>query len=304
MRLIGWKAAAAVVASATALAFALPPGSATRAGGLTDVLGRFHVLALHLPLGALVLVVLLEALSVASPRERARTAAALDLAVPLLFVSAALAFVLGVLLAAGGGHAPRHLALHRWVTMASLTACAAAAFARGRFDGAFRGLLVLTAALMTVGAHFGGTLTHGEGYLGGDAPPTAVAPTAPSGPPGSDVKVLADVLQPLLDTHCVECHGERRSKGRLRLDTLEAMRAGGKHGPGYVARSSAKSLVVTRMHLPDDDDEHMPPGSRKEPPAGMAELLAAWIDRGADPDLRVRDVLLSEPARALLTSPR
>lgn len=292
-----------LLAASMGLAFVLPPGGASPAGGVADALGRFHVLALHLPLGALVLVVLLEAVAIVRPHERDRMSAALDVAAPFLFVSAAVAFVLGVLLAAGGGQPPKLVALHRGVTMASLVACGAATFARGRATGAFRGLLVLTAVLMSVGAHFGGTLTHGEGFLRGVETKADAAKPPPPEPPGNDAKVLADVLQPLLDAHCVECHGERRAKGRLRLDTVEAMRAGGKHGPAYVARSSAKSLVVTRMHLPEDDDEHMPPGNRKAPPAGMAELLAAWIDRGADPELRVRDVLLSEPARALLTSP-
>ena len=32
----------------------------------------------------------------------------------------------------------------------------------------------------------------------------------------------AKVIQPMFDAHCVSCHGPKKEKGKLRLDTLEA----------------------------------------------------------------------------------
>ena len=183
---------------------------------------------------------------------------------------------------------------------------------------AFRAGLGLTAALMSAGAHFGGSLTHGDDYLvqfapeglrgvlgGGHATAEGSAKKAEGAPPdagaGADPRVFTDVLAPLLREHCAECHGADKQKGRLRLDSLEALRAGGKHGPAMVAKDGAKSLVVVRMRLPASDDERMPPADQKKvPPPEMVELLALWIDRGADPELRVRDLLVPEGPRRLL----
>ncbi len=300
---------AVVCAAAVALAFVLPP-SAGEERGMTQFLGRFHILALHLPIGALVVTLVIEGLGIVSgERARERASVALDVLVPFLFASATLAFVLGVLLAYGGGHPPHLLALHRGTTLAGLVACAATAIAFRRASrNVFRALLALTAALLSIGAHFGGSLTHGEDYLvrfapglGGEkAAREATKVEPPDAGVASDPTVFADVVMPVLREHCVECHGPEKSKGRLRLDSLEAIRAGGKNGPVVVARDSAKSPLVTRMRLPIGDDERMPPEDKKAPTKDQIDLVAFWIDRGADPDLRVRDLLVPEGPRKLL----
>lgn len=322
----------AVVVAAVAVGFALvlPPrvGAAAAEGGeghvgLVAFLGRFHVLALHLPIGALVAAVTVESYGVLrGERARDRLGPALDALVPFLLGSAAVAFVLGVLLARDGGHPAHLVALHRGTTLASLVGCAAVAIAwvHAREDagrrGGFRGLLLVTAGLMSVGAHFGGSLTHGESFLVEAAPPglraalggveprkeTATPVVAKVDAGAADPRVFADVVAPLLREHCVDCHGPKKSKGRLRLDTLEAMREGGKHGPAIIAKDAGKSPIVARMRLPVDDEEHMPPADpqRAAPPPEMVELLGLWIERGADPELRVKDLLVPDGARKLL----
>jgi len=98
-------------ALAVALSVALRPGAG--APDFVQFLGRFHTLAIHLPIGVLLLVAAAEALCLASPRLRARVDPALDLALPFLVVTSVAAFALGLLLARGGGYPSRLVALHR-----------------------------------------------------------------------------------------------------------------------------------------------------------------------------------------------
>lgn len=86
-------------------------------------------------------------------------------------------------------------------------------------------------------------------------------------------------IRPLLQKHCVECHGEKKQKGELRLDAKPYALKGGHDGPVTIAGSAAKSplcLCITSI----DDDERMPP--KGEPlSAAQIALVKAWIESGA-----------------------
>ncbi|MCB1230725.1 MAG: PSD1 domain-containing protein [Verrucomicrobiae bacterium] len=87
-------------------------------------------------------------------------------------------------------------------------------------------------------------------------------------------------IRPVLETTCVSCHGPRKQKGGLRLDTADFLREGGDSGPAYLAGNSAKSDLILRIARLDDDDA-MPP---KEDHALTSEQVATfrtWIDAGA-----------------------
>lgn len=93
------------------------------------------------------------------------------------------------------------------------------------------------------------------------------------------VKYFGDV-HPVLADHCVSCHGPKKQKGGLRLDSLEAALAGGStYGPAIVPGRSAESpLVIFTAHL--EPDMEMPP----EKPMLSDEtigVLRRWIDEGA-----------------------
>jgi hypothetical protein len=51
-------------------------------------------------------------------------------------------------------------------------------------------------------------------------------------------------IQPLLKESCVGCHGEKKQKGDLRLDSLEATLKGGEHGKVVVPNEAAKSSLL------------------------------------------------------------
>ena len=303
--------AAASAALAVALSVALRPSAG--APDFVQFLGRFHTLAIHLPIGVLLLVAAAEGLCLASPRLRARLDPGLDLALPFLVVTSAAAFALGILLARGGGYPSRLVALHRGFTLAAVIGSAAslAAWALGR-RSAYRGALGVTVLLLTVGAHYGGSMTRGDAYLVryaprfvqallGEAKRAEAAPADAAPVISAEPLVFADVLLPLLEQRCVECHGPDQAKGGLRLDSFAALTKGGEHGPVVLAGRGGASSLVERMTLPAGNDERMPPDDKPAPTTEEIQLVRWWIDRGASESTRVRDGVVPDGARALLS---
>ena len=284
-------------------------------------LGRFHPMVVHLPIGVLVLVGIAEAATF-SPRYRARIEPALGLALPVLLAVTVVAFALGQLLARSGGFPANALSLHRRLEFfAVLGVCVSVALfayqeakATPAARNAYRGSLFLTLSLLSVGAHFGGTVTHGDSYLTEHAPgpiarllgekdddsAAASSAKAPKPKPPAEPLVFADVVVPVVEKYCVECHGAKKSKGKLRLDSLEAMLKGGEEGPAFVPGSPATSELVRRIRLPVDDDDRMPPDGKPGPSPEERAVLEFWIERGASATLRVRDTLAPASGRKLL----
>lgn len=168
---------------------------------------------------------------------------------------------------------------------------------------AYRAALVATLVLIFAAGHFGGVLTRGEGFLSQKAPwnapaapalppaatqpapqpqpeqpaPLAVAPAADA--PTQKLSFTKDVW-PILEKSCLKCHGAQKQKGKLRLDSREAILAGGKGGKSVEAGQPDKSPLYTRTILPAGHDDIMP--SEGDPlPKEQQEILKRWVAEGA-----------------------
>jgi hypothetical protein len=86
-------------------------------------------------------------------------------------------------------------------------------------------------------------------------------------------------IQPLLQAHCISCHGPSKARGQLRLDSETLAFKGGLTGKAIVPRKSGESLLVTLL-LESDADLRMP--QKAAPlPAAQIDLIRRWIDQGA-----------------------
>lgn len=271
------------------------------ATNLTYFFGRFHPLMVHLPIG------LLAALAVLELADRLHhfkhAAQARGLLLFLTVISAVTAVVLGLMLASGGGYDPHLLAWHKWTGIALAAACCLTAVSYWtRHHRPYVGLLMLTLLLLTPAAHYGGSMTHGTDYLTAYAPgwvrslagekPTAVA-TADTKPKITDpaqAVLFSDVVHPILAANCVSCHGAEKLKGDLRADSFDALKHGGKTGPAFVPGKSADSLLVHRLLLPPEDSKHMPPAGKPQLTDDQIAILQYWIDSGATPDKKVGEL--------------
>jgi len=100
-----------------------------------------------------------------------------------------------------------------------------------------------------------------------------------------DKMKLFDAVQGIMDGGCVDCHGEKKAKGKLRLDSYEAILKGGKgDGPGAEPKSLDDSSIWYRATLDHDDDDYMPPVDSDVKPLTPAQLnlIKTWIEKGAD----------------------
>jgi uncharacterized membrane protein len=118
----------------------------------------------------------------------------------------------------------------------------------------------------------------------------ATPPTTPTPAPAGDEKlVFQHVILPVLTAKCNKCHCEEKSKGDLRMDTYEMAIKGGENGKNFVAGNLKDSLSITRILLPDSDDEHMPPEGKDQLKPEEIELLKWWVEQGASGTQKVSD---------------
>jgi mono/diheme cytochrome c family protein len=87
-------------------------------------------------------------------------------------------------------------------------------------------------------------------------------------------------IQPILTKHCTSCHGAKKQRSSLRLDSVTAARLGGNSGPSLVPGKSDASRLIIAVNGGNDEIAAMPPKGPRLSAREIA-LLRAWIDDGA-----------------------
>ena len=82
-----------------------------------------------------------------------------------------------------------------------------------------------------------------------------------------DGVTYAKDIQPIFQATCFGCHGVRRQRGGLRLDSLDAVLQGGKDGKVVKPGESEKSVLVVAVAQLDPKTA-MPPKPRGRGPGG------------------------------------
>src|SRR5947209_5352060 len=93
--------------------------------------------------------------------------------------------------------------------------------------------------------------------------------------PGDDF--FEKKVRPILADNCAECHGPRKQRGGLRLDSRASVMAGGDSGPALVPGKPNESLLIKAVHY--DGDTRMPPRGRLT--AAQVAVLTDWVKQGA-----------------------
>jgi len=119
-----------------------------------------------------------------------------------------------------------------------------------------------------------------------------------------DAAVYTDLIVPIMTSKCVGCHGEEKQKGKLRVDTYEFLKKGGGEGAGIVPGKLDESLVVARIALPLDDDDHMPPSDKDQLTEAETKILRFWVEKGASPDAKLSTLGLPKELEAAVAEVR
>ena len=82
-------------------------------------------------------------------------------------------------------------------------------------------------------------------------------------------------IKPILDKHCIECHGVEGTESGLDLRTLESILEGGESGPSIIKNDPNESLLLNLI-----EDQIMPPEGealRKK----QIKTIRMWLASGA-----------------------
>jgi hypothetical protein len=112
--------------------------------------------------------------------------------------------------------------------------------------------------------------------------PAVLLMPARAATPEEGVAFFEKRIRPLLAEHCFECHGAKKSKGGLRLDSRDGWAKGGDSGPALVPGKPDDSLLIKGVRHWDKDFK-MPPDERLSQ-TKIADLIE-WVKLGA-PDPR------------------
>jgi len=242
--------------------------------------GRMHPLLLHFPIVLLMMGMLFEFFRFRSAfREEAlyqNFTTSILLAGSLL---AAVTAIMGMLLSKEPGYSGNILLWHKWAGVSVVWLSSAIYWCRN--SAWYRSLIAKAGALVTfVGllfaGHYGADITHGDNFILG--PISGKAEKVPI----DKALVYQDVIQPIFESKCQSCHNEDKVKGGLMLTDEDAILKGGKTGKLFVPGNPQVSLLLQRVHLPLNDDKHMPPAGKTQLTDDELNLLYLWIKEKPD----------------------
>lgn len=246
-----------------------------------EVVGRMHPLLLHFPIVLLFLTGLLfwypNWLGI-------QTKSALRFLFLASLVLTGLTALAGLFLSAEGGYEEDLLFPHQWTGLGVFWTGTLWYFfwTKNKIQAAkFSSLFAL--ALVLVAGHLGANITHGSDYL---LAPLAKLEEKPQ-VPLEEALAFGHVIKPILEKKCISCHGPNKKKGELRLDEMEFFLTGGETGPALDNTDWEKSLLLHRIFLPMEDEEHMPPKGKSQLTEQEIELLQAWVLDSARFDKKV-----------------
>jgi uncharacterized membrane protein len=247
--------------------------------------GRLHPLLVHLPIGLIVLLPVLETLGIRRPSLREVAGLVLQFAL----VTCLVAIIFGLLLAYGSGESGSTVAFHLrgGVLLAiELLFCVAVrrTWLQTQHSRAYFALLAAVLLTLIWTAHQGGSLTHGSDYLTHYMPPALKRYVAPSAVWSHPDSFFAKHVYSVLDTKCVSCHGTNKEQGGLRLDSYESLMAGGNDGIVIAPRNPDGSLLLKKVTLPPSDPHFMPAEGRTPLTPDEIARIRAWVLAGASPD--------------------
>jgi len=262
-------------------------------------IGHLHPLFVHLPIGIIMLAFILEVYG----RIRAKKSFSEVVEFTLLVagITALLSLGTGWLLGEESGYDEDSLFLHRWMAVAFtvttvllyLVKCSKKDWVSKTYIPMF--LTVL--GLISLTGHFGGNMTHGEDYLFIEEQEEIVITNI------QEAQVYAQVIQPILDDKCVSCHNANKAKGGLLMSNPNEITKGGDSGSLFDTISGEEhSLFLARVHLPLENEDHMPPKGKVQLTDNEKALLEWWIENKNCFECKVNELPREEKMIAVLSS--
>ncbi len=81
------------------------------------------------------------------------------------------------------------------------------------------------------------------------------------------------------------------------METKELLLKGGKDGKLWDSTKADLGLLMQRIHLPEEEKEHMPPTGKPQLTNQELEILYAWIKSGANFEQRIVELSPADTLR-------
>ena len=280
-------------------------------------LGRFHILIVHVPIGLLCVAFIMEVMARFEMFKKAN-----ENVVTLLWfgvLGAIAATAAGYLLMVGEQFAGNMMKWHLWTGLGVVVLAIGSLVLKivGKYYQVYLGTLLANVFLISASSHYGGNMVHTEEYLTEKAP-DSIRPTLEflmghssheEGEKAADINEWAiydDIIQPIFNEKCTECHDENKIKGDLRMDTFEWLQKGGEMVEAgdidgeWVPGDAEDSELYFRVTIEPEDDLFMPPGDREHMTEDEIALMAWWINEGGTKELTVGEAKKDDNIKRIL----
>lgn len=245
--------------------------------GWLQIGGRLHPMILHFPIALavmLALFVLYKTLRKQVPDPSLKTWLLLA-----AFITGCTALS-GFFLSKETGYDAAAIAPHKWsgVFLSGLLLLWSLFYESIKKSRLVTGMAALASlAAVMIAGEWGAGITHGENYLWAplwkaDEKPTVLF---------EDALVYRDMVNPVLEAKCMNCHNENKAKGELAMTTEELLIKGGKNGRIWDLKEPGFGLMMKRLHLPLQNKKHMPPAGKPQLTDEEIFIIEQWLVKGA-----------------------
>ncbi len=265
--------------------------------------GKFHPLVVHLPIGILMVFLIVGFII---PRKQLQESYKIIWLILLVSaLSATLSCISGLVLSGSETYDTKLTNYHKifGITLALFNWIIFITFKKMLYSPLwiYNSTLFLILTITIITGHLGGSLTHGSDFLSPSKPGEWFRSSTVS---KKQVKLNSTAFESaslIFEQKCIVCHGQNKQKGDLRLDTKEGFLAGGEDG-SLLANDKSESILLERIMLPLEDDDHMPPSEKKQLTAMEIKFLNWWIKSGADMNKTLAELNLPDSLQGFITS--
>jgi hypothetical protein len=237
---------------------------------MLELLGKSHLLWVHLPIGFIFLALVLTLLKRKNPE------APYLILLPLIWRLATLAAIFSVFsgLLLSENQEGTNLFFHQYAGIFLTVGLISYLIFKNEF------LLIFISILFVITIHLGASLTHGEDYLFTEKRKVITQL--------NEVELYEDAIVPIFKAKCFSCHKPGKMKGDLDLTNYEKI--------------GDKEELVRRTHLPKSHKEFMPANGKAPLSKEQLAVLSYWVEIGAPKTKRLAQLQLNSKRKSMFES--
>ncbi len=250
-------------------------------------IGRFHPIILHLPIGGLAALFVMEIIN--SYRPQLNLDSACSILLWFSVVTVIPSAVLGFMLASSGNYDDELLNLHKWLGWLTALVCVWLVYFNSKSKKIYRVFLYTNVIFLLFAGHFGGQLTHGKDYLTKYMPMSmkkvlniddernylVIDRKIDSFSTGSTY--YTNQIKPIIENYCYKCHGQEKQKGDISFYNIDWDMVNGFDAEKW-------NMMLNEINLGE-----MPPSDEPQLSQDDRRILVDWITENLDKAAKAKE---------------